>query len=120
VGGRSNIRALWRHYYSGTEGIVFVIDSNDRERLEEAGEQLKRTLSEDLLLGIPVLILANKHDLPNALTINEIYNALQKNFANDTRKWKITETVGTTGVGLKEGMSWLNETINSKAICQIK
>ena len=36
VGGQDKIRPLWRHYYQNTQGLIFVVDSNDRERAEDA------------------------------------------------------------------------------------
>merc|ERR1711998_689004 len=44
VGGRDKIRPLWRHCYQNTNGLIFVVDSNDRERMEDAAEELHRTL----------------------------------------------------------------------------
>jgi ADP-ribosylation factor protein 6 len=35
VGGQDKIRPLWRHYYTGTQGLIFVVDSNDRDRIDE-------------------------------------------------------------------------------------
>merc|ERR1712028_309417 len=49
VGGQDKIRPLWRHYYTNTEGIIFVVDSNDRDRVDEARDELNRMLSEDEL-----------------------------------------------------------------------
>lgn len=40
VGGQTRIRALWRYYYSNCEAVIFVVDSNDRERIDEAAEEL--------------------------------------------------------------------------------
>merc|ERR1712072_1010538 len=45
VGGQDKIRKLWRHYYQNTQGIIFVVDSNDRDRIEDAREELVRMLS---------------------------------------------------------------------------
>lgn len=35
VGGKDKIRPLWRHYFQNTSGIIFVLDSNDRDRIVE-------------------------------------------------------------------------------------
>merc|ERR1712053_49773 len=79
VGGQDKIRPLWRHYYQGTNAIIFVVDSNDRERIDDssgtdnsAKEELHRMLAEDELRNAPVLVLANKQDLPNAMNVDEI------------------------------------------------
>jgi ADP-ribosylation factor protein 1 len=67
VGGKDKIRPLWRHYYQNTSAMVFVVDSNDRDRLGEVHDELHRMLAEDELRGVPLLVLANKQDLPGAL-----------------------------------------------------
>merc|ERR1712151_158705 len=40
VGGQDKIRPLWRHYYQNTQGVIFVVDSNDRERIDDRLGQL--------------------------------------------------------------------------------
>ena len=57
---QDKIRPLWRHYFQNTQGLIFVIDSNDRERVNEAREELQRMLSEDELRDATLLIFANK------------------------------------------------------------
>ena len=64
VGGQDKIRPLWRHYYTGTQGLVFVVDSQDRERIDEAKQELHRILSDREMKDCLLLIFANKQDLP--------------------------------------------------------
>ena len=64
VGGQDKIRPLWRHYYQNTEGLIFVVDSNDRERLENSRTELHKMLNEDELKDAVVLVYANKQDFP--------------------------------------------------------
>lgn len=45
VGGQDKIRPLWRHYYQNTQGLIFVVDSNDRERISEAKDELDRMVN---------------------------------------------------------------------------
>merc|ERR1712193_489855 len=47
VGGQDKIRPLWRHYYQGTNCLIYVVDSNDRDRVEDAKEELSKMLNED-------------------------------------------------------------------------
>ncbi len=61
---RTKIRPLWRHYYTGTQGLVFVVDSQDRERIEEAKHELHRILSDREMRDCLLLVFANKQDLP--------------------------------------------------------
>ena len=76
VGGQDKIRPLWRHYFQNTQGIIFVVDSNDRERISEAREELQRMLNEDELRDALLLVFANKQDLPNAMNASEITDKL--------------------------------------------
>ncbi|CAM8940704.1 unnamed protein product [Rhodiola kirilowii] len=46
VGGLDKIRSLWRHYFKNTQGLMFVVDNNDRDRVVEAKDELHRMLTE--------------------------------------------------------------------------
>ena len=60
VGGQDKIRLLWRHYYQNTQGLIFVVDSNDRDRIDDAREELHKMLAEEELRDSVVLVFANK------------------------------------------------------------
>lgn len=62
VGGQDKIRPLWRHYYQGTNGLIYVVDSNDRDRIEDAREELTKMLNEDEMRDAVLLVFANKQD----------------------------------------------------------
>lgn len=64
VGGQDKIRPLWRHYYTGTQGLIFVIDSADRERIDEARTEFLRIVNDREMRDAVILIFANKQDLP--------------------------------------------------------
>lgn len=73
VGGQDKIRPLWRHYYTGTQGLIFVVDCADRDRIEEARLELHRIVNDREMKDAIILIFANKQDLPDgkfALIIN--------------------------------------------------
>lgn len=57
VGGQDKIRPLWRYYFQNTQGIIFVVDSNDRDRIAEAREELQQMLNEDELRDALLLVL---------------------------------------------------------------
>jgi ADP-ribosylation factor protein 1 len=76
VGGQDKIRPLWRHYYQNTQGLIFVVDSNDRDRIEAAREELHKMINEDELREAVILVFANKQDLPNAMTAAEVTDKL--------------------------------------------
>ena len=46
MGSFMQIRPLWRHYFQNTQGLIFVVDSNDRDRVVEARDELHRMLNE--------------------------------------------------------------------------
>merc|ERR1712048_1066021 len=76
IGGQDKIRKLWRYYYQNTQGLISVVDSNDRERIGDAREELTNILSEDEMRDAAVLVFANKQDLPNSLTGAEVSEKL--------------------------------------------
>ncbi|EMS50929.1 ADP-ribosylation factor [Triticum urartu] len=114
VGGQDKIRPLWRHYFQNTQGLIFVVDSNDRDRVVEARDELHRMLNEDELRDAVLLVFANKQDLPNAMNAAEITDKLGLHSLRQ-RHWYIQSTCATSGEGLYEGLDWLSSNIASKA-----
>jgi len=110
VGGQDKIRPLWRHYFQNTQGLIFVVDSNDRERVTAARDELNRMLSEDELRDAVVLVFANKQDLPQALTVAEVTDKLGLHAVRN-RQWYIQACCATTGDGLYEGLDWLTKVV---------
>ena len=127
-------RPLWRHYYQNTDVLIFVVDSNDRDRVDECREELGRFMTEDGLQDCCVLILANKQDLPSAMSIEEITEKLELNKLPPTRTWRellpspylqdvqcvlCTDIQGASAVkgeGLYEGLDWLKDTLTVKEV----
>ncbi|GAB6029217.1 hypothetical protein CHUAL_004986 [Chamberlinius hualienensis] len=77
VGGQTKIRNLWKYYFQNTQGLIYVVDSNDRERIPEAKEELEHMLREDELRDTVLLVFANKQDLPGAMTASELTDKLE-------------------------------------------
>jgi len=110
VGGQDKIRPLWRHYYQGTNGLIYVVDSNDRDRVEDAREELTKMLNEDEMRDAVLLVFANKQDLPNAMPAAEVTEKLGLHNLR-SRQWYIQSACATTGDGLYEGLDWLSRTL---------
>ncbi|KAG5527233.1 hypothetical protein RHGRI_028212 [Rhododendron griersonianum] len=110
----TQIRPLWRHYFQNTQGLIFVVDSNDRDRVVEARDELHRMLNEDELRDAVLLVFANKQDLPNAMNAAEITDKLGLHSLRQ-RHWYIQSTCATSGEGLYEGLDWLSNNIATKA-----
>ena len=111
VGGQDRIRALWRHYFNNTQGLIFVVDSNDVGRIDEARDELHKLLEEDELRDAVLLVYANKQDLPNATKPQELANRLRLNTITN-RLWHVQGCCATTGDGLYEGFDWLCDQIH--------
>ncbi|RHY64181.1 hypothetical protein DYB30_000336 [Aphanomyces astaci] len=108
VGGQQTIRSYWRNYFEQTDGLVWVVDSADRRRLEDCKRELVALLTQEKLAGATLLIFANKQDLPGALSPEDIVLALglhESQFAN--RHWKIHSCSAFTGDGLADGIDWM-------------
>ena len=110
--GREQFRSLWKNYYKHAGAIVFVVDSaEDEERMDDCKEVLNSVLQDLELREVPLLICANKQDLPNAKGANVITEQLGLNNANtaglNKRSYRIIATCAKTGDGLKFGFDWL-------------
>lgn len=136
MGGQDKIRNLWRHYYTGTQGLIFVVDSQDRDRIDEAKQELHRIISDREMKDCLLLVFANKQDLPGgklhlmllrnnkpidtkleitsiAMSPAELTERLGLHKMRD-RAWYVHPSCATTGEGLFEGLNWLSQNVKSK------
>mmetsp|Transcript_79386 Transcript_79386/g.224721 ORF Transcript_79386/g.224721 Transcript_79386/m.224721 type:complete len:210 (-) Transcript_79386:197-826(-) len=111
LGGQTRTRKIWEHYYQATDALIFVVDSSDRDRIEEANEELLKMLHREEMRDAVLLVLANKQDLPDAMTTAELTTKLGLHGLGRSRKWLVQETCATVGDGLYEGLDWLAITI---------
>jgi len=107
LGGRDKVHPPCRHYFPNTQAIVFVVDSNDRDRIEDAREELTELLHEVELKDVPLLVLANKQDLSNAMGPEEVVQKLGLCDLH-SREWLVQASCATTGDGLYQGLDWLS------------
>ncbi|KAF6804982.1 ADP-ribosylation factor [Colletotrichum sojae] len=131
VGGQDKIRPLWRHYFSapwreaittdaltkilktlGTQGLIFVIDSSDRARIEEAKSELHRIINDREMKDSLLLVFANKQDINGAMKPQEVTEALQLSKLKD-KVWYVVPSCATTGEGLLEGLAWLSNNVKA-------
>lgn len=110
VGGQGKIRSLWRHYYQNAEGLIFVVDSADRERIEEAADELHRLMTDDDLRDATLLVLGNKQDLPGAMNVHELVKGLGLN-RYISRRWHVQCTCATDGSGLIDALKWMSRAL---------
>ncbi|XP_031507971.1 ADP-ribosylation factor-like protein 3 isoform X1 [Papio anubis] len=100
IGGQRKIRPYWRNYFENTDILIYVIDSADRKRFEETGQELAELLEEEKLSCVPVLIFANKQDLLTAAPASEIAEGLNLHTIRD-RVWQIQSCSALTGEGVQ-------------------
>ncbi|XP_042216656.1 ADP-ribosylation factor-like protein 2 [Homarus americanus] len=106
VGGQSSLRSYWRNYFECTDGLIWVVDSADADRLRDCQAELRKLLEEERLAGATLLVFANKQDLPEALTAEQIRDILDLNSLK-THHWYILPCSAVTGENLVAGIDWL-------------
>eukprot|EP01009_Symbiontida_sp_KSa7_P005159 NODE_2259_length_492_cov_453.083521_g1849_i0.p2 GENE.NODE_2259_length_492_cov_453.083521_g1849_i0~~NODE_2259_length_492_cov_453.083521_g1849_i0.p2 ORF type:complete len:119 (+),score=7.48 NODE_2259_length_492_cov_453.083521_g1849_i0:33-389(+) len=114
VGGQDKLRPLWRHYYQNTNGVIYVVDSNDKERVAQARDELHKMLAEDELRDAVLLVFANKQDLPNAMSTAEVTDKMGLHSLRQ-RNWFIQGSCATSGEGLYEGLDWLSASLKKSS-----
>lgn len=106
VGGQKSIRPYWQNCFEQTDAVIWVIDSTDIERLETSCQELFRTMSQSRLVSIPLLIFANKQDLPTAATKEEIETFLSLSRLKKNKSF-VSKVSAYLGKGIEEGLNWL-------------
>jgi signal recognition particle receptor subunit beta len=97
-----------------------VIDSTKEDRLEEAKLELQKICKSTMngtgmkKNSIPVLVLANMQDLPDALDADKLESLLSLKDLGNMRQWHLQPTCAITGEGLQEGMEKLQEMITTR------
>jgi signal recognition particle receptor subunit beta len=107
---------LFRHFFqerAPQNGLIFVVDANDHSRLEETRDELHRLFNDDMLKsGTTLLVLANKQDLPNAISSMDLTDQLGLHGLPTVIKWHIQACCAVTGDGLSEGLDWLSSALH--------
>ncbi|XP_056324017.1 ADP-ribosylation factor 4-like [Danio aesculapii] len=115
IGYHSKLRSFWKYYYQNCQGLIFVVDSSDHERIERAAEVISSMLAEDETRGAVLLVLANKQDLPKAMPVHELTDRLGLH-ALTGRQWFVQSTSAVQGSGLYEGLNWLTDQLSNNNI----
>ena len=86
IGGQTTIRSYWRNYFEQTDGVIWVVDSSDKLRLEDCKAELHNLLKQDVILiikinyqklaGATLLVFCNKQDINGALKVSEIKDVI--------------------------------------------
>ncbi|NWS55613.1 ARL14 protein, partial [Chunga burmeisteri] len=107
VGGQQKMRQVWGNFLENADGLLYVVDSSDKRRLEESKKEFEVILKNEFIKNVPVIVLANKQDLPGALNAEEITRRLNmKKYCSD-RNWYVQPCCAITGEGLPEALQRL-------------
>ncbi|CAL0309063.1 unnamed protein product [Lupinus luteus] len=108
LGGQAGLRSIWEKYYEEAHAVVFVVDASCPSRFEDVKSALEKVLRHEDLRGAPLLILANKQDLPEAVSAEELarYLDLKK---LDERVYMFEAVSAYDGMGIRESAEWLVE-----------
>ena len=109
MGGQDKIRQLWSHYYEGTQALIFVVDSADAERMDEARQELHKLMEQEELKDAVLLVYANKQDVAGALSVQQVAESLQLGDLPDSRVWYLQACAAASadGAGVTDGLDWL-------------
>ncbi|XP_026169666.1 ADP-ribosylation factor-like protein 14 [Mastacembelus armatus] len=102
IGGQRKMREHWKSFHQDAGAVVFVVDSSDRKRLDEARRELENTLRSDQLRGRAVVLVANKQDVNGALTATEIKDKFNLRKTCSDRDWFVQPCSASTGFGVEE------------------
>lgn len=108
LGGQLGLRTIWEKYYEEAHAVLYVVDSACSERFDDARGTLEKVLRHEDLMGAPVLVMANKQDLPGALKSEELAQQLEFVDIKD-RSSLVKNVCAYDGSGVREGVSWLVE-----------
>jgi small GTP-binding protein len=106
LAGQTAFRQGWTTFFNGTDALLFVVDSGDRGRIREARNELFRVLADESTARCCILVLANKQDLPNCMSLTEVMENLQLSEIKD-HEWSILPSCSLTGQGLEAAIDWL-------------
>lgn len=117
LGGQEELQALWDKYYAECHAVIFTVDSHDRERVRESKAAFDAMISNSNIVGVPLLVLANKQDLPESMGVREVKPIFQDNDEKiGNRECMVLPTSGLTGDGVVEGIEWLIQCIQRNVV----
>lgn len=116
LGGHVQARRLWQNYIPDCNAIVFLIDSADSARFDEAKKELNELLTLEALNNVPFLIFGNKIDLPSAVSEDQLRAALNLSVTTGKSTSTLPPNIRPIELfmcsvvrrqGFREGFSWL-------------
>ena len=111
IGGQTKLRSLWHHYYSGSDAVIYVLDSSDEERIQLARDTLEEVINNPDMLHCPLLLFANKMDMTS---LRPAALVEKMGLHHTKRPWHLQPCCGLNGDGIIEGFEWLRKELKNK------
>ncbi|XP_025111055.1 ADP-ribosylation factor-related protein 1-like [Pomacea canaliculata] len=112
LGGQEELQSLWDKYYAETHAVIYVVDSSDRDRIEESKMAFDKMVFNSSLRGVPLLLLANKQDLEDCLTVSDIRHVFNPTpEVVGSRDCRTDGVSALRGDGVQESINWLSNCI---------
>ncbi|XP_066901986.1 ADP-ribosylation factor-related protein 1 [Halyomorpha halys] len=112
LGGQEELQSLWDKYYAESHAVIYIVDSNDRERIDESKETFDKMIASENLIGVPLLVLANKQDIVDCMGVREVKPIFKKNaHMIGRRDCMVMPVSALNGDGVDEGILWLVDCI---------
>ena len=108
LGGQRRYRESWEKYCASSDCVVFVLDATDKKQIDVAKDQLDQLLGWESVEGIPLLVLANKNDLPDCLTETEVIDLFNLKSIND-RKVACYSISAKNMNNLDTALNWMSD-----------
>ncbi|OQR99674.1 ADP-ribosylation factor, partial [Thraustotheca clavata] len=111
LGGASTFRDVWKEYYSDAHAVIYVVDAADSARMAEAASVLAQAMENPHLIGKPLLLMANKKDIPTAMGEKQFCREIQAGMYNNK---KVLECIAKPSANanivddrLEAGLMWV-------------
>ncbi|XP_033097947.1 ADP-ribosylation factor-related protein 1-like isoform X2 [Anneissia japonica] len=117
LGGQEELQALWDKYYAESHGVIYVIDSSDKSRIEESRLAFDEMLEHETLAGVPLLVLVNKQDVDGCLTVATIKEMFHQSVSKiGKRDCHVQAISAKTGDGIYECIDWMKNMVVRNSI----
>ena len=114
LGGGDKICPLWRQYFQNQEALMLFVDAANREFFMDARRDIvEYVLCDELPVNIPILVAANKQDLVEAMSPEEVKKKLNLEKFVSNRRYKVLGTSGLSGEGMDEALDWIVESVQA-------
>lgn len=121
LGGQKELRTLWDKYFSECHGVIYVIDSADKNRITETRESFESVMRSETVAGVPLLLVANKQDIEESLPLSKVKQEIFGDTDESSsdlifgREFHAIGTSALTGEGIDDSINWMVNAIKNNS-----